>query len=155
MNHGRKVPKLQRDAAHRKSLLANLVCSLVEHRRIRTTLAKAKALRPFAEKMVTLGKRGDLHARRTAVAELRHKEVVKKLFEEIATASMDRKGGYTRITKLGQRRSDSAPMAFIEWVDAYVPAAAKVADAAPEAEAAPDADPKKKRATKKDTATEE
>ena len=129
MNHGRKVPKLQRDAAHRKALLANLVCSLVEHRRIRTTLAKAKALRPVAEKLVTLGKRGDLHARRTAVAELRHKEVVKKLFEEIAVASKDRKGGYTRITKLGQRRSDAAPMAFIEWVDAYVPAATKSVEA--------------------------
>ena len=80
MKHGRKVPKLQRDASHRKALLANLVCALVEHRRIRTTLAKAKAVRPLAEKMVTLGKRGDLHARRTAVAELRHKDVVKKLF---------------------------------------------------------------------------
>lgn len=152
MNHGRKVPKLQRDAAHRKALLANLVCSLVEHRRIRTTLAKAKALRPVAEKLVTLGKRGDLHARRTAVAELRHKEVVKKLFEEIAVASKDRKGGYTRITKLGQRRSDSAPMAYIEWVDAYVPAATKAAEAevvVENVEAPAEAAPKKKRATKK------
>jgi large subunit ribosomal protein L17 len=152
MNHGRKVPKLQRDAAHRKALLANLVCSLVEHRRIRTTLAKAKALRPVAEKLVTLGKRGDLHARRTAVAELRHKEVVKKLFEEIAVASKDRKGGYTRITKLGQRRSDSAPMAYIEWVDAYVPAAIKAAEAevvVETVEAPAEAAPKKKRATKK------
>jgi large subunit ribosomal protein L17 len=152
MNHGRKVPKLQRDAAHRKALLANLVCSLVEHRRIRTTLAKAKALRPVAEKLVTLGKRGDLHARRTAVAELRHKEVVKKLFEEIAVASKDRKGGYTRITKLGQRRSDSAPMAYIEWVDAYVPAATKAAEAevvVETVEASAEAAPKKKRATKK------
>ena len=152
MNHGRKVPKLQRDAAHRKALLANLVCSLVEHRRIRTTLAKAKALRPVAEKLVTLGKRGDLHARRTAVAELRHKEVVKKLFEEIAVASKDRKGGYTRITKLGQRRSDSAPMAYIEWVDAYVPAATKAAEAevvVETVEAPAEAAPKKKRATKK------
>jgi large subunit ribosomal protein L17 len=152
MNHGRKVPKLQRDAAHRKALLANLVCSLVEHRRIRTTLAKAKALRPVAEKLVTLGKRGDLHARRTAVAELRHKEVVKKLFEEIAVASKDRKGGYTRITKLGQRRSDSAPMAYIEWVDAYVPAATKAAEAevvVESVEAPAEAAPKKKRATKK------
>jgi large subunit ribosomal protein L17 len=152
MNHGRKVPKLQRDAAHRKALLANLVCSLVEHRRIRTTLAKAKALRPVAEKLVTLGKRGDLHARRTAVAELRHKEVVKKLFEEIAVASKDRKGGYTRITKLGQRRSDSAPMAYIEWVDAYVPAATKAAEAevvVETVEAPAAAAPAKKRASKK------
>lgn len=143
MKHGRKVPKLQRDAAHRKALLANLVCALVEHRRIRTTLAKAKAVRPLAEKMVTLGKRGDLHARRLAVAALRQPGTVKKLFEEIATASKERQGGYTRITKLGQRRSDSAPMAFIEWVDAYVPAAPKAeaseteaaAEEAPAAEA--------------------
>lgn len=155
MKHGRKVPKLQRDAAHRKALLANLVCALVEHRRIRTTLAKAKAVRPLAEKMVTLGKRGDLHARRTAIAELRQTGSVKKLFEEIAPASKERQGGYTRIIKLGQRRSDSAPMAFIEWVDAYVPAAA--APAAEEAEAevvtaeepAAEAAPKKKRTTKK------
>ena len=159
MKHGRKVPKLQRDASHRKALLANLVCALVEHRRIRTTLAKAKAVRPLAEKMVTLGKRGDLHARRTAVAELRHKDVVKKLFEEIAVASKDRAGGYTRITKLGQRRSDSAPMAFIEWVDAYVPAAPQSDEAAPaaaaeEAPAAEEAAPKKKRAPKKAAAAE-
>lgn len=153
MKHGRKVPKLQRDASHRKALLANLVCALVEHRRIRTTLAKAKAVRPLAEKMVTLGKRGDLHARRTAVAELRHKDVVKKLFEEIAVASKDRAGGYTRITKLGQRRSDSAPMAFIEWVDAYVPAAPQADDAAPAA-AAEEAAPKKKRAPKTAAAAE-
>jgi large subunit ribosomal protein L17 len=136
MNHGRKVPKLQRDASHRKALLANLVCSLIEHRRIRTTLAKAKAVRPLAEKMVTLGKRGDLHARRLAIAALHSKDMVKKLFEEIAVASKDRNGGYTRITKLGQRRSDSAPMAFIEWVDAYVPKTAPAKAEAPEAEAA-------------------
>ncbi len=155
MNHGRKVPKLQRDASHRKALLANLVCSLIEHRRIRTTLAKAKALRPVAEKLVTLGKRGDLHARRLAIGSLHNKDAVKKLFEEIAIASKDRKGGYTRITKLGQRRSDSAPMAFIEWVDAYVPKAVKakeaeveVVTAEPEAPAAEAAAPKK-RATKK------
>ena len=157
MNHGRKVPKLQRDASHRKALLANLVCSLIEHTRIRTTLAKAKAVRPLAEKMVTIAKRGDLHARRLAIASLHQKDLVKKLFEEIAVASKDRNGGYTRITKLGQRRSDSAPMAFIEWVDAYVPKkkAAKAAEAEvevvpaePEAPAAEAAAPKK-RATKK------
>lgn len=155
MKHGRKVPKLQRDAAHRKALLANLVCALVEHRRIRTTLAKAKAVRPLAEKMITLGKRGDLHARRTAISELRQPGMVKKLFEDIAPASKDRQGGYTRIIKLGQRRSDSAPMAFIEWVDAYVPPAPKSEEAAAEVvtveepAAAEEAAPKKKRATKK------
>ena len=153
MHHGRKVPKLQRDASHRKALLANLVCSLIEHRRIRTTLAKAKAVRPLAEKMVTFGKRGDLHARRQVIAILHQQELVKKLFEEIAPASKNRQGGYTRITKLGQRRSDSAPMAFIEWVDAYVPKAAKAKEAeveviTPEPEAEAPAAPKK-RATKK------
>ena len=138
MKHGRKTIKLQRKQDHRDALLMNLVISLIEHRRIRTTLAKAKAVRPFAEKMVTLGKAGTLHARRNAVSYLRHKDVVKKLFEEIAPASKDRAGGYTRITKLGQRRSDSAPMAYIEWVDAFVPKAASApAEAAPEGDAAP------------------
>lgn len=130
MRKRRKTVKLQRDAAHRRSLLANLTCSLIEHGKIRTTLAKAKALRPVAEKMVTLGKRGDLHARRQAVAFLRHKDIVKTLFEDIAPAAADRQGGYCRITKLVARQSDSAPMAIIEWVD--VPAAAEeveVADA--------------------------
>jgi len=148
-----KTAKLQRDASHRKALLANLVCSLIEHRRIRTTLAKAKALRPVAEKLVTLAKRGDLHSRRLAVAALRHKGPVKVLFDDIAVASKDRQGGYTRITKLGQRASDSAPMAFIEWVDAYVPAtvSADVSEPAEVAEtpAAEEAAPAKKRASKK------
>ncbi len=154
-----KTVKLQRDASHRKALLANLVCSLIEHRRIRTTLAKAKALRPVAEKMVTLGKRGDLHARRLAVAALGQKGAVKKLFEEIAVASQDRNGGYTRITKLGQRGSDSAPMAFIEWVDAYVPASAAKEEEAPAAQeaettAAVEENPKKTPRKKKEEAAE-
>ena len=117
MRHRKKTVKLQRDTAHRRSLLANLACSLIEHGRIRTTLAKAKALRPVAEKMVTLAKRGDLHARRQAIAFLRQKENVKKLFEEVGPVSKDRQGGYCRITKLGARVSDSAPMAYIEWTD--------------------------------------
>ena len=126
MRHNRKVPKLQRRADQRKALLSNLVCSLIEHRRIRTTLAKAKAVRPFAEKMLTLGKRGDLHARRTALSYLKHKDIVAKLFSEVAPAAAARNGGYTRITKLGQRPTDSAPMAYIEWVDyAVAPAAEK------------------------------
>ncbi|MEO1856865.1 MAG: 50S ribosomal protein L17 [Rubritalea sp.] len=133
MRKRRKTVKLQRDAAHRRSLLANLTCSLIEHGRIRTTLAKAKALRPVAEKMVTLGKRGDLHARRQAVAFLRQKDVVKALFEEIAPATGDRQGGYCRIIKLGARQSDSAPMALIEWVDAPVAAEATEATEATEA----------------------
>src|SRR5436853_6094649 len=117
MRHQKKTVKLGRTAEHRKALLANQVCSLIEHQRIKTTLAKAKAVRPLAEKMVTLGKRGSLHARRTALAVLRQKDAVKKLFDDIAPRSADRNGGYTRIVKLAARKSDSARMAFIEWVD--------------------------------------
>jgi large subunit ribosomal protein L17 len=118
MRHQKKTIKLGRTAEHRKALLANQVCSLIEHQRIKTTLAKAKAVRPLAEKMVTLGKRGSIHAHRTALATLRQKNAIKKLFDDIAPRSTERNGGYTRIVKLGQRKSDSAPMAFIEWVDA-------------------------------------
>ena len=117
MRHQKKTIKLGRTAEHRKALLANQVCSLIEHQRIKTTLAKAKAVRPLAERMVTLGKNGSIHARRTALATLRQKSMVKKLFDDIAPRSAVRNGGYTRIVKLGQRKSDSAPMAFIEWVD--------------------------------------
>ncbi len=117
MRHQKKTIKLGRTAEHRKALLANQVCSLIEHQRIKTTLAKAKAVRPLAERMVTLGKNGSIHARRTALATLRQKNAVKKLFDDIAPKSAERNGGYTRIVKLGQRMSDSAPMAFIEWVD--------------------------------------
>ena len=118
MRHQKKTIKLGRTAEHRKALLANQVCSLIQHQRIKTTLAKAKAVRPLAEKMVTLGKKGSIHARRTALATLRQKNAVKKLFNDIAPRSINRNGGYTRVVKLGQRKSDSASMAFIEWVDA-------------------------------------
>jgi large subunit ribosomal protein L17 len=117
MRHQKKTVKLGRTAEHRKAMLANQVCSLIEHHRIKTTLAKAKALRPLAEKMVTLGKRGDLHARRLAISYLHQPDKVKVLFEKIAPAAAGRQGGYTRIIKLGERASDSAPMAYIEWVD--------------------------------------
>jgi large subunit ribosomal protein L17 len=117
MRHQKKTIKLGRTAEHRKALLANQVCSLIEHQRIKTTLAKAKAVRPLAERMVTLGKNGSIHARRTALATLRQKSAVKKLFDDVAPRSAERNGGYTRIVKLGQRKSDSARMAFIEWVD--------------------------------------
>jgi len=131
MRHRRKTSKLQRTKAHRRSLLANQLCSLIEHRQIRTTLAKAKALRPVAEKMVTIGKKGlaaeaagdtakGVHYRRQALAFLRHKSAVTKLFAEVAPASTDRPGGYTRVTKLGARYSDAAPMAYISWVDLFV-----------------------------------
>lgn len=120
MRHRKKTVKLGRSTSHRDALLANQVCSLIEHHRIKTTLAKAKAVRPLAEKMVTLGKRGDLHARRLAAGELGQKDAVKKLFAEIAPRAASRNGGYTRIIKLGPRPSDSAPMAYIEWVDSVV-----------------------------------
>lgn len=125
MRHKNKTVKLQRTASHRNALLSNLANSLIEHGRIRTTLAKAKALRPFAERLVTLGKRESLHARRRAIALLGSNQLAKrsatKLFKDIAPASADRSGGYTRITRLGERASDSAQMAFLEWVDAWTP----------------------------------
>ena len=118
MRHQKKTVKLGRTADHRRALLANQVCALIAHQRIKTTLAKAKAVRPLAERMVTLGKNGSIHARRRALAVLRQKAIVKKLFDDIAQRSSERNGGYTRIVKLGARKSDSARMAFIEWVDA-------------------------------------
>jgi len=165
MRHRRNTTKLKRTAAHRRSLLANLACSLIEHGRIRTTLAKAKALRPVAEKMITLGKRGDLHAIRQAVAFLRQKDQVKKLFNEVAPLSKDRQGGYCRITKLGARMTDSAPMAVIEWVDlpevdeatlsALPEAQEEPVAEAPAADEAAEAKPAKKKASKKAKAAEE
>lgn len=117
MRHGVKKAKLQRTADHRKSLLANQACSLITHGRITTTLAKAKALRPYVEKLITLGKTNTLHNRRQALATLPQPKVVRKLFSEVAEAVKDRQGGYTRIVKLGQRKTDSAPMALIEIID--------------------------------------
>src|SRR6266480_4129468 len=118
MRHQKKTIKLGRTADHRRALLANQVCALIQHQRIKTTLAKVKAVRPLAERMVTLGKNGSIHARRRALAVLRQNNIVKKLFDDIAQRSAERNGGYTRIVKLGARKSDSARMAFIEWVDA-------------------------------------
>ncbi len=167
MRHQRKTVKLQRSQSHRDALLANQVVSLIHHNRIKTTLAKAKAVRPLAEKMLTLGKKKTLHARRLALSALRHnEEAVKRLFEEVAPRSATRNGGYTRIIKLGQRKSDSAPMALIEWVDGPAvevatpePAAkpekkAKKADAAPAAEGSSEAAPEKKPRAKKKAAAE-
>ena len=130
MRHRRNTTKLKRTASHRRSLLANLACSLIEHGRIKTTLGKAKALRPVAEKLVTLAKRGDLHSRRLALAFLRQKDAVTKLFAEVAPAAAARQGGYCRITKLGVRTSDAAAMGLIEWVDAPVAAEPVAAEAA-------------------------
>src|SRR5438445_13171529 len=112
MRHQKKTIKLGRTAEHRKALLANQVCSLIEHQRITTTLAKAKAVRPLAERMVTLGKNGSIHERRTALAVLRQKTAAKKMIDDIAKRSAARNGGYTGIIKLGPRKSDPARIAF-------------------------------------------
>ena len=122
MRHHRAGKKLGRDSAHRRALYANLAGSLIEHGRIRTTEAKAKAVKPFAEQMITLGKRGDLAARRQAIAELRSQDVVHQLFADVAPRFAERPGGYTRIVKLGPRQGDAAEMVYLELVD-FDPAA--------------------------------
>ena len=117
MRHRKKRNKLSRDSAHRKALLTNLSRQLIEHERIQTSQAKAKAVKPEVEKLITLAKRGDLHARRQALSAFRQdKFTVHKLFEEIAPRYAERNGGYTRILKLGPRRSDSTEMVFLELV---------------------------------------
>jgi large subunit ribosomal protein L17 len=128
VRHHRSGKKLGRDSAHRKALYANLACALIEHGRIRTTEAKAKAVKPFAEQMITLGKRGDLAARRQAIAELRSKDAVHTLFTDVAPRFADRPGGYSRIVKLGPRPGDAADMVYLELVD-YEPRAAVAATA--------------------------
>ena len=125
MRHHRAGKKLGRDSSHRKALYANLAASLIEHGRIKTTEAKAKAVKPIAEQMITLGRRGDIHARRQALAYLRTQEVVHKLFADVAPRFADRPGGYTRIVKLGPRNGDSAEMVYLELVD-YVPERAAI-----------------------------
>ena len=132
MRHQRSGRKLGRDSAHRKALYSNLAGALIEHGRIRTTEAKAKEVRPIVEKMITLGKRGDLHAHRQAVAFLRSKDAAHKLFTEVAPRFAERPGGYTRVVKLGPRPGDSAPMAYLELVD-YVPSGTAGPAAAPAA----------------------
>jgi large subunit ribosomal protein L17 len=117
MRHQRAGKKLGRDSAHRKSLYANLAGALIEHGRIKTTQAKAKAVKPLAEQMITLGRRGDLAARRQAIATLRSQDVVHMLFDEVAPRFADRPGGYTRIVKLGPRHGDAADMVYLELVD--------------------------------------
>ncbi len=117
MRHRKKTVKLGRTSAHRNELLANLVCALIDNKRIKTTLPKAKAARSLAEKMVTLGKKGTLAARRQAIATLKNEKSVKELFEAVAPTFADRSGGYTRIIKLGRRISDSSEMVLLEWVE--------------------------------------
>lgn len=163
MRHLKRTAKLGRTGSHRNAMLANLVCSLIKHKRITTTLAKAKAARSVAEKILTLGKEGTLHARRLAAARLRqqprthhrgtptlkgkvlreawrkNEDVVRILFEELAPAFKQRPGGYTRILKLEQRQGDAAPKAILEWVDLPVAAeeTAPVAGAGKEPTSAP------------------
>src|SRR5262245_25535187 len=117
MRHGNAHRKLGRKAEHRKAMFANMAAALIKHEQITTTLPKAKDLRPVIEKLVTLGKRGDLHARRQAIAQMRDVAMVKKLFDVIGPRYKDRKGGYTRVLKAGFRYGDMAPVAVIEFVD--------------------------------------
>jgi large subunit ribosomal protein L17 len=137
MRHLKRTAKLGRTSEHRNAMLANLVCSLIEHKRVTTTLAKAKAARSVAEKLVTLGKSGTLHDRRLAVARLHQESAAKILFKEIAPAFKERKGGYTRIIRMNQRNGDAAQRAILEWVD-FTPAVEEPAEAAPAAETKPE-----------------
>jgi large subunit ribosomal protein L17 len=134
MRHLKRTAKLGRTGQHRNAMLANLVCSLIKCKRVTTTLAKAKAARSVAEKMVTLGKSGTLHDRRLAAARLHQEDAVRILFNEIAPAHKERRGGYTRIVKLGQRNGDAAQRAILEWVEGEAVAAAPAAEAAKPAE---------------------
>ena len=125
MRHGFKGRQLNRTSEHRKAMFANMAASLIKHEQIVTTLPKAKDLRPIVEKLVTLGKKGGLHARRQAIAQMRDIEQAKKLFDVIAKRYKDRKGGYLRIMKAGFRMGDNAPVAVIEFVDRDVTAKGK------------------------------
>ena len=150
MRHLKRTAKLGRTGQHRNRMLASLVCSLIKHRRVTTTLAKAKAARSVAEKMMTLGKAGTLHDRRLASARLHQDEAaVKVLFNEIAPTQKERRGGYTRIVRLGQRQGDAAQLAILEFVDVPLP------EAAPAAAAAEAEKPAEKAEKKEEAKTEE
>jgi large subunit ribosomal protein L17 len=143
MRHLKRTAKLGRTGEHRNAMLANLVCSLIKHKRIITTVAKAKAARSVAEKMVTLGKSGTIHDRRLAAARLHQEDAVKILFNEIAPVQKDRRGGYTRIVRLSERQGDASQLAILEWVDVPMDEVSapeakpeKAAKAKPEKEAA-------------------
>ena len=129
MRHGMHGRKLNRTSSHRRALFANLAVALIKHEQITTTLPKAKDLRPYVEKLITLGKRGDLHARRQAIAQIGDEKIVGKLFDSLKDRYADRAGGYTRVLKAGFRYGDAAPMAIIELVDRDV--AAKGQDSGP------------------------
>ena len=143
MRHLKRTAKLGRTGTHRNAMLANMVCSLITHKRITTTLAKAKAARSVAEKMVTLGKSGTIHDRRLAVSRLHQDDAVKILFDEIAPTQKARNGGYTRIIRMHQRIGDASQLAILEFVDLPVAAVETPAEAKPEAEAKPKAKSKK------------
>ncbi|UJQ95264.1 50S ribosomal protein L17 [Mariluticola halotolerans] len=134
MRHGKAHRKLNRTSSHRKAMFANMSASLIKHEQIVTTLPKAKELRPIVEKLVTLAKRGDLHARRQAIAQVRDEAMVRKLFDILGPRYKDRMGGYIRIMKAGFRHGDNAPIAVIEFVDRDV--SAKGQDSGPTAERA-------------------
>jgi len=143
MRHQRTGKKLGRDSAHRRALYANLTSELIEHERIKTTVTKAKAVKPIAEQMITLGRRGDIHARRQAVAFLGSKDIVHKLFDDLGPRYAERPGGYSRIVRLGPRPGDAAEMVYLELVDTPLVFKTKLADVPedePEAEAEPVAD---------------
>jgi large subunit ribosomal protein L17 len=140
MRHGFAGRRFARSASHRKAMFANLAASLIEHEQIVTTLPKAKDLRPIVEKLVTLGKRGDLHAKRQAIAQIGSEPLVKRLFETIAPRYAQRNGGYLRIMKAGFRHGDNAPLAVIEFVDRDVSAKGAADRARLEAEGATEAE---------------
>ena len=136
MRHGNSNRKLNRTHEHRKAMFANMVCSLIEHEQIKTTLPKAKELRPSVEKLITLAKKGDLHARRQARAQLKEDQYVTKLFDVLGPRYAERQGGYLRVLKAGFRYGDMAPMAIIEFVDRDVDAKGAADKARLEAEEA-------------------
>src|SRR4051795_9866773 len=139
MRHGKARRKLSRKPEHRKAMFANMAAALIKHEQITTTLPKAKELRPVVEKLITLGKRGGLHARRQAISQIRDVAMVKKLFDVLGPRYKDRKGGYTRILKAGFRHGDNAAVGVIEFVDRDE--AAKGLDSGPVIEKAADEDP--------------
>jgi len=144
MRHRKHSNSLGLVSAHRRALLANMAASLITHGRIETTQAKARAVRPYVEKLISLGKRGDLHARRQVLAKLGHRDVVDRLFNDVAPVFAERAGGYTRMIKTRYRVGDAAPMAIVEFVD----------QAVTEEEAAAEDKPKEKKAAKKEAAEE-
>lgn len=132
MRHNKRTAKLGMKSQHRRATMANMVCSLIEHSRITTTVTRAKEARRWADRMVTLAKKGSLHHRRQALSFLRQKPAVKKLFAELGEQHADRSGGYTRIIRLGTRRGDAAEMAILEWTGTAVTAASEDAAATEE-----------------------